>query len=707
MKTIIYKVQILLLLVILPILLSAQPPWFYTNTGDNHTILIQTPAGLTINGITLSPNDYVGVFYDSLGTLACGGYEQFSTSVFAIAAWGTEAGVTNGFAANEQFIWKIWRAADGAVFNATPTYLSGFTNQGNYASFGMSGVFSLDAIIGSDLAIGNLLSPISGCGTLSSSETISYQVINVGSDSISSFVISYSIDGGINFINDTINQVLEANSTYLYTSSTTYDFYALGNYDLIVSVIHPYDVDLSNNAISQVITNGIPPIIDLSGLTTSYCTSIDGLILEGLPSGGVFSSNSLAIVPGNLAYFTTPGAYDVYYTFTDSIGCSSTDTVVFDILPVPDINFADSLNQCDGDIIDISVPSGYSSYLWSTGSTDTVITVTNAGLFSITVTNAFGCITMDSIPVIYSPNPIVNIQGDTVACEGESIILSVSGQGTSYLWSTGSYNDIISVTQSNTYTVSVSSNGCIGTDNISVYFNPAPPVDLGADIYMCEGESVTLDAGSFTSYLWNDGSSSQTITVIEEGTYYVTVTNSIACEGSDEINVFIVLNPVADFSFIVDNYTVSFTNESFYEDPGNWEWLFGDGNTSTDENPVHTYTTIGDYDVYLKISNSCGNDSIIISLNILDIYIPDNNINITVVPNPSNGQFTLEFKNNLQEEVSISVINSLGQVLLTKTDESYSSNISMNFDIKNQPSGLYFINVKTKTLSFNKKIIIN
>jgi PKD repeat protein len=70
---------------------------------------------------------------------------------------------------------------------------------------------------------------------------------------------------------------------------------------------------------------------------------------------------------------------------------------------------------------------------------------------------------------------------------------------------------------------------------------------------------------------------------------------------SDAIEVF--PDPVADFSFIVDSLTVSFTNIS--EDATSYHWDFGDGNTSNEENPTHVYAQGGSYDVVLTAINDC------------------------------------------------------------------------------------------------------
>jgi len=81
----------------------------------------------------------------------------------------------------------------------------------------------------------------------------------------------------------------------------------------------------------------------------------------------------------------------------------------------------------------------------------------------------------------------------------------------------------------------------MATAFIQVNELPSTPVDLGEDLELCDGESVTLDAGiNGTTYIWSNGATSQTITVDQSGIYSVTVTDNIHCPGDDEVIVDII-----------------------------------------------------------------------------------------------------------------------------------------------------------------------
>ncbi|MBT3207012.1 MAG: hypothetical protein HN704_12590 [Bacteroidetes bacterium] len=125
------------------------PNWQYSVTSANHTILILGTIDITINSIQIEGGDYVGVFYDSSGTLKCGGYSEYQNiGNSTISAWendGTTSG-KDGFYANEQFVWKIWDASENTEFIAEATYMQvGFSHFGNFATNGLSGLANLTA----------------------------------------------------------------------------------------------------------------------------------------------------------------------------------------------------------------------------------------------------------------------------------------------------------------------------------------------------------------------------------------------------------------------------------------------------------------------------------------------------------------------------------------------------------------------------------
>ncbi|MBT3209505.1 MAG: T9SS type A sorting domain-containing protein [Bacteroidetes bacterium] len=123
------------------------PSWSYTLTSSNHTVLVPGSSAITIDGIQIDIGDYIGVFFDSLGTLACAGYIEYTGANEALSAWGVDIG-NDGFVGGEEFTWILWDASSNSEHIATATYdMSGsFPNSNTFVINGMSGIQSLIAL---------------------------------------------------------------------------------------------------------------------------------------------------------------------------------------------------------------------------------------------------------------------------------------------------------------------------------------------------------------------------------------------------------------------------------------------------------------------------------------------------------------------------------------------------------------------------------
>ncbi|MCF8373255.1 MAG: T9SS type A sorting domain-containing protein [Bacteroidales bacterium] len=133
-----------------------QVPWSFINTGTNHTVLLPATADITIDTSSIEIGDYLGVFFDSLGTLVCAGYAEWTGITSAVTAWGADAGL-DGFAMGEAFKWKIWDASADTVYDAFATYEPVMPNLGNYATNGMSALLTLGTDLPFSSQIINLL----------------------------------------------------------------------------------------------------------------------------------------------------------------------------------------------------------------------------------------------------------------------------------------------------------------------------------------------------------------------------------------------------------------------------------------------------------------------------------------------------------------------------------------------------------------------
>jgi PKD repeat protein len=182
-------------------------------------------------------------------------------------------------------------------------------------------------------------------------------------------------------------------------------------------------------------------------------------------------------------------------------------------------------------------------------------------------------------------------------------------------------NPVHAFSSENNYTVSLTVSSNFGSSNQSVIVNvlnqtPLPPV---ADYsYTVNGTSVgftDLSTGNPISWLWTfgDGATSTqrnpTHQYAQGGTYTVTL-KATNMAGSNQISKSItLLPPVANFSYSVNGTSVSFTDLST-GNPISWLWTFGDGSTSTQQNPTHQYAQTGTYTVTLKATNMAGSNQV-------------------------------------------------------------------------------------------------
>ena len=228
-----------------------------------------------------------------------------------------------------------------------------------------------------------------------------------------------------------------------------------------------------------------------------------------------------------------------YVQVTDTFGCTSFDTIVVDISPPLPINIGSDTIVCRGQTVTLDAGPLYVAYLWQDSSTLQTFAATDSGIYSIVVTDSFGCTGFDSVKVSNFNTPILSLGNDTSICPGTSVIFN-AGNFSSYLWQDSSTLSSFEATDPGNYSVIVSdTNGCIQADGIAVSgFYPLPDDNLVADTVVCPNVPITIEATSgYVTYLWNDGSSNSYLEIDQPGNYYVTVTNGYTCVNTDTAHV--------------------------------------------------------------------------------------------------------------------------------------------------------------------------
>jgi PKD repeat protein len=180
-----------------------------------------------------------------------------------------------------------------------------------------------------------------------------------------------------------------------------------------------------------------------------------------------------------------------------------------------------------------------------------------------------------------------------------------------------------------TYTVTLTATNAAGSNTVTksgyITVTYAVPVagftsnvTSGTTPLYVQFTDISTNTPTSWSWTFGDGGTATTQSPVyeytDEGTYTVslTATNSAGSNttySTGYITVESIISPVVSFSADVKSgtvpFTVQFTDTSSYT-PTSWEWSFGDGSSSTQENPVHTYTTAGSYSVTHTATNAGG-----------------------------------------------------------------------------------------------------
>jgi len=373
-------------------------------------------------------------------------------------------------------------------------------------------------------------------------------------------------------------------------SLTNVSCYAGNNGEIQVNVVQgtsPYSYSWSNGSTSQNIAN-LPAgnytvtVTDANGCTETLSAAItqpSGALTATLQSSanvscyaGANGEIQVNVTQGTAPYFfnwsngattqnisnLSSGTYSV--TITDANGCTSNLSVSISQPSAPlsgSATVTSNISCYSGNngTVDLTVTGGTSpyTYLWSNGSTTQDLTGVGAGTYSVTVTDANGCIFTAS-STITQPVGALSVSASisqNVNCYGGndgSVALNVGGgtQPYSYSWSNGSTSQNINNLVAGVYTVTVTDiNGCFVTATATVA-EPQGELDVtlqSSQNVNCYGGSngniqinVTMGTAPY-SYLWNTGATTQNLNGVPTGVYTVTVTDANGCTQNESVYI--------------------------------------------------------------------------------------------------------------------------------------------------------------------------
>lgn len=336
---------------------------------------------------------------------------------------------------------------------------------------------------------------------------------------------------------------------------------------------------------STLVTIDSAPTINITG-NTSFCIGGNTTLTASGGTGYSWSTGD------NTASTTinTPGTYTV--TVVNATGCANTATATVSHYPAPTASITGLDTICPASSSTFTASAG-SSYNWSTGASTQSITVSAAGTYYVTVTDANGCSATASRDLVTQGGISLNavITGADSICAGTSTTLTASG-GTVFNWSTGANTQSITVSSAGTYSVTVSTTGgCSTPDNAShnLVVMPNPTAAVSGQNTICDGDTTTLTASGGNSYLWSTGASTPSIEVTSAGTYSVTASTAFGCTASNNETVTVNSLPTAAITGVD---TISPGGSSTFTASGgtSYQWSTGASTPSISVSAFGTYT---------------------------------------------------------------------------------------------------------------------
>lgn len=496
--------------------------------NSNGLIVLTTTGGTTGYTYTWAPNVSTTA---TAGSLSAGNYATTVTDALGCTAISTNT-VTVSPAVNAAVGTTINVSCNGANNGSAAVNVSGGSSPFFYAwtpAAGISGA-TTDSVYGlhPGVTYTAIVSDVAGCAdtvTVSVTEptpyTVSHNTVNADCG-VSNGSASVTVSGS------------NGGYTYLWSSGQTSSaITGLSGGPYKVTITDAKGCTYIDSVTVGV--NGGPSAPAISGGPLTFCQGDSVVLTSSAATGNTWSTGattqSITVFAG--------GSYTVTQTAGGCTSPASTAAVVTvnPIPATPTITASGPLSFCQGSSVTLT-SSATTGNLWSNGATTQTVTVTTAGTFTVATTQ-LGCQSAVSAPVtttvIPNPAPVIT-STDTAVCPGSTATLDATTTGaTLYAWSTGGTQPTLTVSDG-TYSVTVTVNGCTGSDAISIGALPLlGTLTLPDSLSPCTGDTVTLDAttANATTYQWTGLTATTPVIYVTAGTtgagttlYRVDVTNT-------------------------------------------------------------------------------------------------------------------------------------------------------------------------------------
>jgi gliding motility-associated-like protein len=326
--------------------------------------------------------------------------------------------------------------------------------------------------------------------------------------------------------------------------------------------------------------------------------------------------------PSNIAWsgVSGPGIYS--YIYVDKNSCRDTADMRLTLTESPSFTIGDK-EMCVGDTIVVQPDLTFVKYQWNNNPAENknykVVTDSEVGthIMRLDVWNDKNCVGTNFANITTHSLPNVNLGNDPWVCTGDSAV--ITSPYANSIWNTGATTQSIRMPKGTYWVLITDNNQCSNRDTISVQWYALPKVDLGPDTVVCPLASTMLDAGpGFVSYLWHNGSTSQSVIGnFVDTVNVVRVRDSNGCYGWDTKVIYNPIPPV--YELTGDTLVCSNDTLMLDADPeqkyATYLWNMNSDDLTAQINPVNQ---AGDY--WVDVSDGC--------------FLLRDTISINVVPAP-------------------------------------------------------------------------
>ena len=285
--------------------------------------------------------------------------------------------------------------------------------------------------------------------------------------------------------------------------------------------------------------------------------------------------------------------------------------------------------------------------------------------YTVTGTNANGCVNTAQVTVTVNALPTVSAGANQTVCAGTGVTLSGSG-ATSYVWNNGVTNaTAFTPVATQNYTVTgIDSNLCSNSDTMYLTVNESSSSflnQIACDFYTLNGQNYT-----------------------QSGTYIQTLTNALGCDSTLNLNLTMNYSPITPLVSVTNDVNFSTIDQL----NASYQWIICSDNTNIlgAVSNIYTATSNGLYGVI--VSNTCGTDTsnciTIDNIGLNEIY----NSAIVIYPNPTFNFIKIIGLNIIGTDFEVS--DGQGRILKNGNISSLNSII----DIGSFENGIYWVNLK-------------